>query len=134
MICIDTTVLIDEFRAKGDPAAPVNQRLYEFQQESLIIPVIVAGEFLDGAAMVSVKRFEQGLELLMRRKLVSADLLTAKSYAMTVSSLRRSKALAGRSHNDLWIAATALSHEARLLTRNAAHFSDIPNLDVVGYD
>lgn len=134
MICIDTTVLIDEFRAKGDPAAPVNQRLYEFRQESLIIPVIVAGEFLDGAAMVSVKRFEQGLELLMRRKLVSADLLTAKSYAMTVSSLRRSKTLAGRSHNDLWIAATALSHEARLLTRNADHFSDIPNLDVIGYD
>lgn len=36
MICIDTTVLIDEFRAKGDPAAPVNQRLYEFPNLDVI--------------------------------------------------------------------------------------------------
>ncbi len=134
MICIDTTILIDEFRAKGDPNAAVNRRLHEFRKEALIVPIIVAGEFLDGAAMVSIKRFDQGVELLMRRKLVFADFVVAKNYAKAVSSLRRAKALAGRSHNDLWIAATALTYEARLLTRNPAHFSGILGLEVIGYD
>ncbi len=68
MICIDTTVLIDEFRSRGDPNAPVNRAL-----------------------------------------------------------------LAGRSHNDLWIAATARLHGAALLTRNPADFGGIAALEAIGY-
>jgi len=133
MICIDTTVLIDEFRAKGNPLVEVNRRLIEFGSESLVVPMIVAGEFLDGAAMVSRQRYEQALELLMRRRLVPADLSTAKKYATTVSHLRGEKTLGGRSQNDLWIAATALAWEARLFTRNREHFSGIPGLEIVVY-
>ena len=54
MICIDTTVLIDEFRARGNRDAPVNRALLTHGAEILIVPAIAAGEFLDGAAMVSV--------------------------------------------------------------------------------
>lgn len=45
MICVDTTVLIDEFRAKGDLSAPVNRALIAHGAETLIVPAAAAGEF-----------------------------------------------------------------------------------------
>ena len=133
MICIDTTVLIDEFRARGNADAPVNRALLAHGAESLIVPAIAAGEFLDGASMVSDLRLQQALELLRRRNVVDADLETALHYARIVSQLRRESGLTGKSQNDLWMAATACRHGARLLTRNARDFSGVPGLDVMEY-
>ena len=133
MICIDTTVLIDEFRARGNRDAPVNRALLAHGAELLIVPVMAAGEFLDGAAMGSKPRFDEALEILRRRRVVAADLETAQHYGRIVALLRRAKALAGKSQNDLWIAATAHSHGAKVLTRNAADFERIPGLEVLGY-
>ena len=133
MICIDTTVLIDEFRARGRRDAPVNQTLLAHGAEILIVPVMAAGEFLDGASMVSEARFHESLEILRRRRVVGADLETAQHYGRIVAALRRAKALAGKSQSDLWIAATARSHGAKVLTRNASDFEGIPGLEVVGY-
>ena len=133
MICIDTTVLIDEFRARGSRDAPVNRALLTYGAEILIVPAIAVGEFLDGAAMVSEKRFHESLGIMRRRRVVSADLETAQHYGRIVAFLRREKDLSGRSQNDLWIAATARCHGARVLTRNAADFEGIPELDVLGY-
>jgi len=133
MICIDTTVLIDEFRAAGDLSAPVNQALLAHSSEDLIVPVIAAGEFLDGAAMVSDQRFMQGLAVLRRRKVVHLDLGTAEHYGRIVSALRQQKKLKGCSPNDLWIAACARHHGARLMTRNLKHFESVSGLEVVGY-
>lgn len=133
MICVDTTVLIDEFRAGGDLSAPVNLKLLECGTEELIIPVTVAGEFLDGAAMVSNKRFTQAMTLLRMRKVVDSDMEVAGHYARLVSEMRKRKRLSGVSQNDLWIAATARRHGARLLTRNPVHFQSVPGLEVLGY-
>jgi len=83
--------------------------------------------------MVSEQRFHESLGILRRRRVVSADLETALHYGRIVASLRRGKDLAGRSQNDLWIAATARCHGARVLTRNAADFARIPDLEVLGY-
>lgn len=133
MICIDTTVLIDEFRAKGDLSAPVNRALLAHGAETLIVPVAAAGEFLDGAAMVSPARVQEALALLRRRNVVPSDLDTAEHYGSIASSLRRERKLDNRSHNDLWIAATAKCHGARLLTRNPKHFQAVEGLDIIGY-
>ena len=133
MICIDTTVLIDEFRAKGDLSAPVNRALLTHGAETLIVPVAAAGEFLDGAAMVSPARVQEALALLRRRNVVPSDLDTAEHYGSIASSLRRERKLDNRSHNDLWIAATAKCHGARLLTRNPKHFQAVEGLDIIGY-
>ena len=133
MICIDTTVLIDEFRARGNVHAPVNAWLLAHGAESLIVPAVAAGEFLDGVTLVSEQRFFEALEVLRRRRVVGADLETAQQYARIAAQLRRDKSLAGRSQNDLWIAATARCHGARVLTRNAADFGGIQGLDVVSY-
>lgn len=133
MICVDTTVLIDEFRAKGDLSAPVNRALISHGAETLIVPAAAAGEFLDGAAMVSPARVQEALFLLRRRNVVSSDLDTAEHYGRIASSLRRVRKLDGQSHNDIWIAATAKCHGARLLTRNPKHFHTIEGLAVIGY-
>ena len=133
LICIDTTVLVDEFRAKGDLAAPVNQALIRHAAESLLIPVAAAGEFLDGAFMVSEERVQEALRLLRGRQVVQSDLEIAERYGDLVARLRKQNLLAGRSQNDLWISATAISRGARLLTRNTRHFSDIVGLELLKY-
>jgi len=133
MIAIDTTVLIDEFRAKGNPAAPVNQALLKLGEEPMLVPAVVAGEFLDGAWMVSKERAEQAMRLLRTRRVCGTDLETASIYGRLVARLRKEKKLGGRSQNDLWIAATAISAGATLLSRNPADFDGIEGLEVWGY-
>lgn len=133
MICIDTTVLIDEFRARGNLEAPVNRALLALGMETLILPAITAGEFLDGAAMVSSRRYQDALHVIRRRRVADLNIETAQHYGQIVSHLRRQKLLSGRSPNDLWIAATARSHGARILTRNPDDFAEIPGLEVLGY-
>ena len=133
MIAIDTTVLIDEFRAKGNPEAPVNQALLKLGEESMLVPAVVAGEFLDGAWMVSKERADQAMRLLRMRRVCGIDLETASIYARLVAGLRREKKLGGRSQNDLWIAATAISARATLLSRNPADYEGIEGLEVRRY-
>jgi len=83
--------------------------------------------------MVSEQRLYESLEVLRRRRVVSADLEIAQHYGRIAAHLRQQKLLGGRSHNDLWIAATARCHGARVLTRNASDFAQIPGLEVLGY-
>ena len=83
--------------------------------------------------MVSPERLQETLLLLRRRHIIAADLDVAEHYGGIVATLRRAKMLAGRSHNDLWIAATARSLGARLLTRNPAHFRGIDDLEITPY-
>ena len=73
------------------------------------------------------------LALLRRRNVVPSDLDTAEHYGSIASSLRRKHKLDNRSHHDLWIAATAKCHGARLLTRNPKHFQAVEGLDIIGY-
>ena len=90
MICVDTTVLIDEFRARGDLSAPVNRALLAHGAETLIVPAAAAGEFLDGAAIVSPARVQEALFLLRRRNVVPSDLDTAEHYGSTAGRIRKS--------------------------------------------
>jgi tRNA(fMet)-specific endonuclease VapC len=133
VICLDTTVLIDEFRAKGDPDAPVNRVLLAHSGESCIVPVIAAGEFLDGAAMISEERFQQALVWFRTRNIIPVSFETAAGYGKMASLLRKHGKLSGPSQNDLWIAATAKQHGARLLTRNIKDFAAVTGLEVIGY-
>ena len=126
-------MLFRSFRAKGNPAAPVNQALIKLGGEPMLVPAVVAGEFLDGAWMVSRERAEQAMRLLRTRRVCGVDLETATIYGRLVARLRRERKLAGRSQNDLWIAATAISAGATLVSRNPDDFSGIEGLEVWGY-
>jgi predicted nucleic acid-binding protein len=55
----------------------------------------------------------------------------ADRYGQLARELREKGQLIGA--NDLWISATALHYELPLVTRNTAHFSRVPELQVLGY-
>jgi predicted nucleic acid-binding protein len=133
MICIDTTVLIDEFRSAGNPAAPVFQALMQHANEELIVPSIAAGEFLCGAVLISEERAQQALGILQRRRVIAIDLTIAEHYGRIAAHLRSDGKIQPFSHNDIWIAATARASGSRLLTRNQKHFAGVPLLELIGY-
>jgi predicted nucleic acid-binding protein len=133
MIAFDTTVLIDAFRAKGNPAAPVTKALMLVSGERFVVPLVAAGEYIAGGASISGERLAEAIAHVARHEVILPDMQAALVYARIYADLRARKLLTTDIHNDLWIAATAISRGARLLTRNPAHFADIPGLVVVGY-
>ncbi|NCW28610.1 MAG: type II toxin-antitoxin system VapC family toxin, partial [Verrucomicrobia bacterium] len=55
----------------------------------------------------------------------------AEIYGKVVRGLRQQGRLVGS--NDLWIACTALTKSAPLLTRNVGEMARVPGLRVMGY-
>lgn len=133
MICVDTTFLVDLWRDKDPSSSPAAALLAEHRGEDFAVPAHAAGEFLEGGATVSQERLSDSLRFLRLFRIGDVGLETALRYARIVAHLRRDSALAGRSKADLWIAAWAVEHSAPLATRNARHFGDVPDLDLIAY-
>lgn len=64
MICLNTTFLIDLWRHRDDAAHPARKLLEEHSTEVFAVPVIAAGEFLEGAAHVSKTRLNEAVIFL----------------------------------------------------------------------
>ena len=82
---------------------------------------------------MSPERLQQSLHFLKLFRVGVVDVETAMRYARIVAMLRGTGGLTGRSKPDLWIAAWALQHGARLATRNERHFRGIEGLGLVAY-
>lgn len=133
MICVDTTFLIDLWRNRHRPDHPAVALLRDSGGETFAVPAHGAGELLEGASCVSAERFQEALIFLSLFQLGAVGLETAKRYAAIVSGLRDRARLKGVSKPDLWIAAWALEHGARLATRNRKHFEAVPDLRLISY-
>jgi predicted nucleic acid-binding protein len=133
MISVDTTFLVDLWRNKDDAGHPAVRILEEHGGETFVVPAHAAGEFLEGGAFVSEKRFGESLRFLGLFGIATAGLETARCYAEIVSRLRKESLLQGASKADLWIAASALEHGTALVTRNAKHFGRVPDLRLIAY-
>ena len=133
MICLDTDFLIALWRSRGDPDHPARRELARYPSEVLVVCVPVAGEFLEGAAFVSEERLRDAVRFLHFFEIAGLSLQTAVRYAHVVSDLRRRSDLSGVSKADLWIAAWALEHNARLASQNVRHFRNIPRLQLISY-
>lgn len=133
MICVDTTFLVDLWRAKDAPSSPARDLLSGHPGEDFAVPAHAAGEFLEGGAAVSEERLAETLQFLRLFRIGEVGVETALRYARIVAHLRRESALAGRSKPDLWIAAWAVQHRAPLATRNANHFGEVPDLALIRY-
>lgn len=66
--------------------------------------------------------------LLERHELIEITEEVAEAYARIRVSLERTGGSIGS--NDLWIAATALAHDATLVTNNTGEFSRVPGLKI----
>jgi predicted nucleic acid-binding protein len=133
LICVDTTFLVDLWRARDDLHAAPRQLIARHEGEDFAVPAHAAGEFLEGGAAISPARLTDSLQFLRLFRIGDVGVETALGYARIVAHLRQQSALGGRSKPDLWIAAWAVQHSAPLVTRNARHFRGLPGLEVLGY-
>ena len=133
MICLDTTFLVHLWRNRQDPSHPSTQLLIHNPTEIFAVPVAAAGEFLEGAAYISSSRLKEAVNFLILFEVGSASLETAHHYARIVADLRHRKLLSGVSKADLWIAAWAVEHQAKLATQNIKHFQNVSELRLISY-
>lgn len=127
-LLFDTCFLIDLerelHRGPGKSQAFLNQHA----ADQPVISWTVAGEFAEGFGDI---HHPACAALLSRFDILPMDGSTAGHYARVTQTLRKQNLLIGA--NDLWIAAAALAEAIPLVTNNAAHFSRVPGLSVMGY-
>ena len=133
MICLDTDFLIALWRSRGTAGHPTRRVLEDHPGEVLAVCAVAAGEFLEGAACVSEERLREATRFLRLFEIAPATFQTAVHYAQAVAELRRRGLLAGISKADMWIAAAALEHRVRLVTRNTRHFERIAGLRLIAF-
>ena len=120
-IALDTNVVIGYFQGDTD----LREKLQKIPVWCL--PVTVVGELLFGA--YNAAKQEENLiryqAFIDRTEILGIDVSTAEAYARIRLQLKRS----GRPipENDIWIAATTISHGLPLATRDK-HFNAVKGL------
>jgi len=124
-VLLDTCVLSEVRHPKGHPA--VRQAVEALNEENLFVSVISIGEILKGICLLKESPRRRALETWLKTlerdysdRLLSIDLETTRLWGELTASAQK----AGRVVNatDGLIAATALRHGLRVMTRNTADF------------
>jgi tRNA(fMet)-specific endonuclease VapC len=129
-ILIDTSILIAHERGRLDIASHVEGS----EDEEFFLSVITASELLHGVhraqdAGVRARRSAFVEALLERFPLIGIELSTARTHARLWADLAAVGTPIGS--NDLWLAATAVTHGLALVTANLREFRRVPGLNVV---
>ena len=129
MTCLDTTFLIDLQREmETGRSGRAAQWIEQNGEEEAGISAVAWGEFLEGLRDRSHPVVQ---ELTGRYSVWPVEEEAAEFYGRVVRGLRQQGRLVGS--NDLWIACTALTRGAALLTRNVEEMARVPGLRVMGY-
>jgi len=124
-VLLDTCVLSELRHPKGHPG--VRQAVDALNEEELFVSVITVGEILKGVSLLregprrrALETWLQTLERNYGNRLLSIDLETTRIWGELTASAQK----AGRvvPATDGLIAATALRHGLRVMTRNTADF------------
>ena len=141
-LILETTFLIDLEREhavrtsarKGKGARrrqtlePAHRFLASRSEERLYLTVTTAGELASGVAPEERSRWEG---LIGSFGMLHIDLDVCWAYGRAYRYLADNGLLIDS--NDLWIAATAVTNDLPLVTRNQRHFARVPGLRVVSY-
>lgn len=128
-LILETTFLVDlEREAAWQEHGPAMDFLASVPENRLHIALITAGEMACGAGSRDRGPWEK---LFQRFEVLEPDRDVAWRYGRVYGYLRDQGRLIGT--NDLWIAATALTKELPLVTRNVDEFRRVPDLEVVRY-
>jgi tRNA(fMet)-specific endonuclease VapC len=125
---IDTSVLVDAERgAAGLGGVPAGGEH--------VISAITASELLhgihrtaDGARRTRRQAFVE--KVLAELEALPVTLEVARVHAAVWAQLEAAGQVIGA--HDLWIAATAIAHDLRVVTRNQGEFERVPGLSVLG--
>jgi len=128
LITADTTFLIDLSREFGKKTGLVHGFLHDHLSDEFAVSATALGEFAAGFADLRETAF---VVLKSRFKLLPIGEEESWHYREIFRFLKARGQLIGA--NDLWIAATALRHDAFLVTRNAQEFLRVPGLKVLSY-
>lgn len=135
MACLDTTFLVDLQRQHTDFGRRAARRLVELAAQGELIATsrMNAAELYVGVELAEDRRRELNSvhRVLSDLEILPFDDCAAWIFARSTAHLRRIGRPAG--DMDVLIAATALAHNHRLITRNPAHFANIPHLQVEAY-
>ena len=128
-VIADTTVLIDLWRYHKTPTR-LTDLSAKVGKAAILVPWITQAEFSRGALFKEVTP-EALTQFYGSFHLVPLDQGTIDSYCRLWVAMAR----IGRApdYPDLWIAACAATRKVPVLTRNAKHFLEVPELDVLGY-
>ncbi len=96
--------------------------------QSLFITPTIAGELAAGASLEDRSRWE---EFVAPFQVLPCTRDVCWEYGKAYRYLQENGVLIGS--NDLWIAATALAHQAAVVTRNVKHYRRVPGLGVAEY-
>lgn len=131
MLALDTNTISYYFR--GDEQ--VVPRLHALAPEEIGVPAIVVYELRYGLLRLPPAASQPrlaALETLLRpMRILPFDTACAEHAASIRQALEKSGTPIGP--HDVLIAATALRHHARLVTRNEREFGRIPGLQVVNW-
>ena len=123
----DTNVLIQlEREIRRRVEGPVSAFVRGLPETRMCVTPTIAGELSSGLSM-SDRSVWEGFCAAYEMPPINAD--TAWIYGDFYRHLARRGQLIGT--NDLWIAATALTHKVPIATGNVAEFNRVPDLNVV---
>lgn len=125
MIVLDTDAVSDLMRPRPSPSLVTQLGGVPMAEQATT--AVTVGELAYGAHRVDrPELFERAMRLLSGALVLAFDGLAAQHYGRIRSELeRRGTRLADP---DLRIAATALAHQATLITGNIRHFQRVPGL------
>lgn len=128
-LIVESTFLVDLDRehVRGKPGAAIDF-LEQERGARLYVPFVVAGEIAAGKAMRERAHWEAFLGPFF---ILPSTPDVCWQYGRTYRHLRDNGRMIGS--NDLWIAATALSNDMAVVTRNVADFRRVPSLEVIEY-
>jgi tRNA(fMet)-specific endonuclease VapC len=128
-VILETTFLVDlEREARSGRAGPATKLLEELGDTRVCITLTTAGEMACGPRIEGRSRWSA---LVKRFVVLAPDVDTAWRYGQIYRFLKANGLLIGT--NDLWIAATALTHDLPLVTRNIDEFRRVPDLRLRSY-
>jgi tRNA(fMet)-specific endonuclease VapC len=122
-LLLDTNIVIDLFQGDEKISA------YLDKQTIVYISVIVLSELYLGAyrSANASKHLKKIGEFLQRCELLLVDAETADKCAVIKTALlKKGKPIP---ENDIWIAASAMQHELKLLTHDK-HFKEVSGIDI----
>jgi tRNA(fMet)-specific endonuclease VapC len=129
LLILETTFLVDlERELRRAEPGPAERFLENHPRSTLAITFTIAGELAAGSSLGERDAWERFLSPF---RILDWTREVSWRYGQLSRYLSEHGMLIGA--NDLWIAATALAHQAPLVTGNERHFRRVPDLEVVSH-